>query len=185
VNVDQVIDGIIAREGGYVNDSRDAGGETNFGITAATARSSGYAGAMRDMPRDFAVEIYRRRYVVAPGFDKIVPISQAIAAELVDTGVNMGPKVAAGFLQRALNAFNNQGRDYADIVADGDVLLGGIATGLILFLRDLVNAIRSSWEEVTRGKTLDSLANAGPPSGEPQPVVVANAADNPVPTTET
>jgi lysozyme family protein len=120
VNVDQVIDGIIAREGGYVNDSRDAGGETNFGITAATARSSGYAGAMRDMPRDFAVEIYRRRYVVAPGFDKIVPISQAIAAELVDTGVNMGPKVAAGFLQRALNAFNNQGRDYADIVADGD-----------------------------------------------------------------
>jgi hypothetical protein len=52
----------------------------------------------------------------------------------------------------------------------GDVLLGGIATGLILFLRDLVNAIRSSWEEVTRGKTLASLANAGPPASESGPV---------------
>src|SRR5687768_12316020 len=34
----------------------------------------------------------------------------------------------------------------------GDVLLGGIATGLILFLRDLVAAVRAGWEEVTRGK---------------------------------
>lgn len=45
----------------------------------------------------------------------------------------------------------------------GDVLLGGISTGLILFLRDLVNAVRSSWEEVTRGKATDALAAAGPP----------------------
>lgn len=44
----------------------------------------------------------------------------------------------------------------------GDVLLGGIATGLILFLRDLVNAVRSSWEEVTRGKTMDTLSQSQP-----------------------
>lgn len=44
----------------------------------------------------------------------------------------------------------------------GDVLLGGISTGLILFLRDLVNAVRSSWEEVTRGKVTEQLAQAGP-----------------------
>jgi hypothetical protein len=48
----------------------------------------------------------------------------------------------------------------------GDVLLGGITTGLILFLRDLVNAVRSSWEEVTRAKTNEALANSGAgPSG--------------------
>ena len=49
----------------------------------------------------------------------------------------------------------------------GDVLLGGIATGLILFLRDLVTAIRSSWEEVTRGKMADRLAESPPPDAGP------------------
>jgi lysozyme family protein len=119
LTIDQVIDGVLVNEGGYVNDPRDAGGETNFGITIATARQQGYAGAMRDMPRDFAREIYRRQYVIAPGFDKIAAIDAAIGAELVDTGVNMGPAVAATFLQRALNGLNNQGRDFPDIVADG------------------------------------------------------------------
>jgi lysozyme family protein len=117
--IDQVIEGVLANEGGYVNDARDAGGETNYGITVATARQQGYQGAMRDMPRDFAIEVYRRQYVVAPGFDKIAALDSDIGAELVDTGVNMGPPVAATFLQRALNGLNNQGRDYADLLVDG------------------------------------------------------------------
>lgn len=68
----------------------------------------------------------------------------------------------------------------------GDVLLGGVTTGLILFLRDLVNAVRSSWEEVTRGKVTEQLANAGPQQNadEPQPVTVVNAKDDPVPVEE-
>lgn len=119
--INGIIEDVIANEGGYVNDSRDRGGETNFGITIRTARSQGYQGAMRDMPRDFAREVYNRQYVVAPGFDKVGALSIPIAAELVDTGVNMGPKVAATFLQRALNGLNRQGADYADIVADGTV----------------------------------------------------------------
>ena len=41
-----------------------------------------------------------------------------IAAELFDTGVNMGPAVAATFLQRALTALNRQGKDFADLVPD-------------------------------------------------------------------
>lgn len=117
--IDDVIGDVLANEGGYVNDSRDAGGETNFGITIATARAQGYTGPMRDMPRSFAIEVYRRQYVIAPGFDRIAEVSMPIAAELVDTGVNMGPKVAAGFLQRALNGLNNGGKDFADIVVDG------------------------------------------------------------------
>ena len=53
---------------------------------------------------------------------------------------------------------------------NGDVLIGGIATGLILFLRDLVTSIRASWEEVTRGKTMDTLGKAGPVGdGQPAP----------------
>lgn len=62
----------------------------------------------------------------------------------------------------------------------GDVLLGSIVTGLILFLRDLVNAVKASWEEVTRTRVTDQLA-AGSPSGEPQTVRVDQPADQPIP----
>lgn len=118
MTIDDVIDGVLRAEGGYVNDARDAGGETNYGITKATARADGYAGDMRALPRERAKDIYRRRYVVAPGFDKVAALSAAIGTELVDTGVNMGPKVAARFLQRALNTLDNGGHD---LVADGDI----------------------------------------------------------------
>lgn len=121
MRINQVIEDVLAREGGYVNDARDAGGETNFGITRATATANGWKGSMRDLPRDFARDIYRRQYVVRPGFDQVGAVSEAIAGELVDTGVNMGPPVAAKFLQRALNALNNRGRDYADIAVDGQI----------------------------------------------------------------
>lgn len=127
--IDTIIERVLANEGSYANDARDAGGETNFGITIATARAQGYAGAMRDMPRSFACEVYRRQYVVAPGFDRIAAISLPVAAELVDTGVNMGPKIAATFLQRSLNALNNGARDYPDLLVDG---LAGATTAAAL-----------------------------------------------------
>ena len=64
----------------------------------------------------------------------------------------------------------------------GDVLLGGITTGLILFLRDLVNAVRSSWEEVTRGKVSDQLIQAQATDvNVPQKVEVVNTPAAPVP----
>jgi len=65
---------------------------------------------------------------------------------------------------------------WRSVVPDkGDVLLGGITTGLILFLRDLVNAVRTSWEEVTRGKITDQLAASTGP-GEPSPQDAKQAA---------
>ena len=47
--------------------------------------------------------------------------SPRLAAELFDTGANMGPAVAATFLQRALTALNRSGRDYPDLVPDGRI----------------------------------------------------------------
>lgn len=117
--IDRIIDDVIAREGGYANDPRDAGGETMFGITAATARANGYAGPMRLLPRSTAVAIYRQRYVDEPGFAALAALSLPVAARLVDSGVNMGPTVAARMLQRALNALNDGERLWKDIVVDG------------------------------------------------------------------
>ncbi len=116
-----IIDGVIAKEGGYVNDSRDLGGETNWGITVAVARANGWTGKMRDLPREKAFDIYYRQYVVQPGFDRIAELDAAVAAECIDTGVNMGPAWGGIFLQRSLNALNNQGKLYRDIAVDGKV----------------------------------------------------------------
>lgn len=61
-------------------------------------------------------------------------------------------------------------------------MLGVIVTGLIAFLKDIVTAIRGYSMSAQLGKVTDQLAASGPvPSGEPQEVVVTNAADAPVP----
>jgi lysozyme family protein len=120
-DIGQLIDGLIEREGGYVNHPADKGGPTCFGITEAVARAHGYGGAMRDLPRDEAAAIYRRLYWCRPRFDEIAKRSLRLAAELFDTGVNMRPAVAATFLQRALTALNRNGADYPDLVPDGRI----------------------------------------------------------------
>lgn len=66
-----------------------------------------------------------------------------------------------------------------------EALLGTVATGLILFLRDLIAAVRGSWSEVPQGKAISGLtANATVPQGVDVPQdaaegarVVADAAD--------
>ena len=119
--VDRLIDSLLEREGGYVNHPDDRGGPTCFGITEAVARAHGYNGAMRHLAREDAAAIYTRLYWLRPRFDEVARRSPRVAEELFDTGVNMGPAVAATFLQRALTALNRNGADYADLVPDGRV----------------------------------------------------------------
>ena len=121
LDVGALIDALIEREGGYVNHPADRGGPTNYGITEAVARAHGYRGAMRRLPREEAAAIYKRLYWLRPRFDAVAARSQAIAGELFDTGVNMGPAVAATFLQRALSALNRDRSDYPDLVPDGRI----------------------------------------------------------------
>ncbi len=121
MNIDQLLDDLLAREGGYVNHPADRGGPTRFGISEAVARAHGYAGAMAELPREEATAIYRRLYWLRPRFDQVAVRSPRIAAETFDTGVNMGPAVATTFLQRALTALNRNGKDFADLVPDGRI----------------------------------------------------------------
>ena len=121
VDVEGLIDALIDREGGYVDHPADKGGATCFGITQAVARAHGYAGPMRQLPRSEAVAIYLRLYWLRPRLDVVAKRSARLAAELFDTGVNMGPAVAITFLQRALTALNRGGKDYPDLTPDGRV----------------------------------------------------------------
>jgi len=118
---DTIIAGLLKNEGAYANNKDDLGGETNFGITAATARSYGYTGPMSSLPRAKAVEIYQSLYWTKPNYSEVYKLSPGIAIELLDTGVNMGTQVASEFLQRSLNSLNRGGKDYADLVVDGNL----------------------------------------------------------------
>lgn len=116
---DTLIANVIAKEKGYVNHGSDRGKATNFGITLATAMVHGYVGDMRQFPISKAFEIYATTYWDANSLDDMLEISEKVTEEVFDTGVNMGVKIAGGFLQRSLNAFNRNEKDYDDLIIDG------------------------------------------------------------------
>ena len=118
---DEIFEAILGKEGGYVDHPDDKGGPTRWGITQAVARAHGYAGSMKDLPRSSALEILTADYWVGPRFDQVALLSPAIAAELCDTGVNMGPSVQSKWFQRWLNAYNQQEQLYPDLIADGQI----------------------------------------------------------------
>jgi lysozyme family protein len=122
-DIKDLVDELIEREGGFTNHPLDRGGPTKWGITEAVARAHGYGygGDMAQLPREEARAIYTRLYWLRPRFHQIAQHAPRVAAELFDTGANMGPGVAATFLQRALTALNRNGRDYLDLVPDGRV----------------------------------------------------------------
>lgn len=115
----QIIDKVIAAEGGYSDNPTDHGGPTMHGITEEVARANGYTGPMQDLPEQTARRIYTDKYFRAPGFDLVASYSVPVAIEMTDTGVNMHPRTAAKFLQRCLNALNNGG--WPDIAVDGSI----------------------------------------------------------------
>ncbi|MBJ8436853.1 hypothetical protein I6M64_05900 [Acinetobacter lactucae] len=120
MNIDQYLESMIRREGGYVNHPSDHGHATKFGITEAVARSNGYQGDMQDLPLAVAKSIYKQQYWLEPQFDQINEISPAIAEELFDTAVNCGVSFAKPLLQRALNLLNKQGKEgWPNLAVDG------------------------------------------------------------------
>lgn len=166
-SIDQIIDEVIVTEGGYVHDPADPGGETNWGITVAVARANGWSGRMVDLPKAFARQIYLRRYVSEPCFDQVAAVNAGIGAELIDTGVNMGPAIAATFLQRWLNGFNDDGtgrRLYSDLFVDGrlgDLSVSALRSflarrptgGAITLLKALNSVQATRYLEITEAKT--------------------------------
>lgn len=96
----QIFNRLIGHEGGYVNDPRDPGGETNWGITKRTAQANGYQGSMRAMTREQAYKIYYSAFWLRYQCDKM---PDAVAFQFFDAAVNHGLGNASRMLQRAVN----------------------------------------------------------------------------------
>ena len=165
IDMDGLIDALIEREGGFVDNPADKGGQTCFGITQAVARALGYAGPMRLLPRSEAAAIYRRLYWQRPRLDQVAMRSARLAAELFDTGVNMGPAVAITFLQRALTALNRNARDYPDLTPDGRIgpaTMGALDTFLSLRGRSSGESVLLRALEALQGERYLRLAERRP-----------------------
>lgn len=82
-------------EGGYVNDPRDPGGETNFGISKRVYPKIN----INSLTREDAVAIYRRDYWERAGCDDLPP---KLAVAAFDCAVNQGVGIAGRLMQKAL-----------------------------------------------------------------------------------
>lgn len=107
-SVQEIAEDIVAREGGYVNDPDDPGGETNHGVTIHTMRRLGLdldgdgqvtAADVRALPRAQAIEIFVRHYYHKTRIDRL---PEEIQASVFDMYVNAGAN-AVRILQRLLN----------------------------------------------------------------------------------
>lgn len=92
---------LFEAEGGYSDHPDDTGGKTRFGVTERLARAYGYEGEMRLLPRELAEKIYRDEFWNPLRLYEIE--SRFIAAEVLDTAVNMGPYQGARILQEGAN----------------------------------------------------------------------------------
>ncbi|TAM16081.1 MAG: hypothetical protein EPN65_15240 [Pandoraea sp.] len=96
---DDAFDRLIGNEGGYSNNPKDPGGETMWGVTARVARAYGYAGAMRDLPRDTAKAIAKKLYWDPLHCDEYDP---RVGFQLLDANYNGGQVVV--WMQQASGA---------------------------------------------------------------------------------
>jgi lysozyme family protein len=125
-------------EGGYHNgqgdNAHDKGGETFKGIARkfwpnwpgwtlidALKSSSGFPGTALESNeiQELVLAFYKKEFWDVNNLDQVR--SQAIANEVFDTGVNMGTRIAAIFLQRSVNYLNRDQRNFRNISIDGAI----------------------------------------------------------------
>ena len=94
---DDIIEVVLHHEGGYVNDPKDPGGETNFGI----AKRSHPDVDIKNLTKDEAKDIYYEDYWCA---NKVPQMPDDLKHIYFDMCVNQGRGRAVKILQRAANA---------------------------------------------------------------------------------
>jgi lysozyme family protein len=104
-NFDSAFHHVMQSEGGYVNDPKDPGGETNLGVTkAAWAAYLGRPiedGEMKALTQDVVKPFYKKMY-----WDKVHgdDLPKGLDYLAFDFAVNAGTGQAAKFIQRAVGA---------------------------------------------------------------------------------
>ena len=93
---DEIIEVVLEHEGGYVNDPKDPGGETNFGI----AKRSNPDVDIKNLTKAEASLIYKTKYWDK---NKVDDVPDDLKHIFFDMCVNQGRGTAVRVLQRAIN----------------------------------------------------------------------------------
>ena len=124
----EIIEKVLEHEGGYVNDPKDLGGETKYGITKRFYPDVD----IKNLTIEEATEIYKKDYWYK---NRVESLPQNLWHIYFDMCVNMGKRTAVKVLQRAAV---NKGRD---IEVDGG--LGPMTIGALKGVElDRVRAFR-------------------------------------------
>ena len=91
----EYINRVLSHEGGYVNNPKDPGGETKWGISKRSYPTVNIAA----LTREAAIEIYRRDFWIKP---RIAELPAPLAFQVFDAAVNSGTNRAIKWLQQAL-----------------------------------------------------------------------------------
>lgn len=91
MSFEQALTFVLAREGGYVNDPADPGGETNLGISKRAYPNLD----IRNLTPELAGLVYHKDYWLAAGCETLTP---GIALVVFDSAVNCGVTRAVGWL---------------------------------------------------------------------------------------
>lgn len=97
MNFDQAFERLLGHEGGYVWDSRDPGGETNWGVSKRAYPNVD----IKALAQDGAKAIYRRDYWAPVRADELPDL---VRFDVFDAAVNHGVSQSAKWLQRAAGA---------------------------------------------------------------------------------
>ena len=133
MTADEIIDGLLEREGGWRDAVLRPDGSvdpaTNMGITLPTLREhadllvgmgvpgnhSTWQEALWALTAEQASVIYRKVYVLDPGFTPENIPFEPLRVQLIDFGVNSGPERAVRWLQRVLDLFEPlRGSEYTN-----------------------------------------------------------------------
>lgn len=174
---DEALPALLKHEGGHVNHPSDPGGETNYGITIAVARASGYNGPMRSIPMDVVKRIYRTKYWDALRCDDL---PRGVDYAVFDYGVNSGIGRSGKVLRRVLGLSDSSYQVTKDVLSaigkvDPEKLVDDICSERMRFLQSLKTwpVFGKGWgRRVTEVKALAlRLAKSNPPPVIPPPDV--------------
>lgn len=139
---DPAVDYVLRNEGKFVDDPKDPGGATNFGISLSFLRkinsnklkevgiySYPDAQTIRNLTLGQAIKIYHDEFWLQHPFYRIE--SQDFADYLFDSVVNMGPKPAFVCLSRAIRAHSPV------IVSEYDTMT-----------EKIINAVNDCWSHI-------------------------------------
>lgn len=181
---------VLVYEGGYVDDPRDPGGETNKGVTAKTY---GFYRSSHGLPArgvalispDEVADIYRTMYWDICRCDDL---PSGVDFAVFDVAVNSGPGAAGRMLQQALGA-DYTGRvdgligagtiTAANAAKDRDALVAGVCARRLAFLQR-----QRAWKTYSKGWSarVANVVKIGQAwasgSAGPNPVEVASAGGN-------